>query len=233
MAAGGVINIRARNVPASRSAGSVDMVELTVADTGVGMTREVAARVFEPFFTTKEVGKGSGLGLAQVYAFVTSAGGQVSIDSKPGEGTAVTLKFIHADRISTAKAEPSRFSPRAEGLRRGRVLLVEDDQEVAALIGEMLDSIGFEAQHVPSADAALAALESGTKFDFVLSDVRMPGGMNGVELAHEIRRRDLNLQVVLSTAYPASARNAQAQGISVLIKPYSIEALSKVFVRRL
>jgi signal transduction histidine kinase len=150
---GGTITITANNVGG-------DFVRLSIHDTGVGMPPEVAARVFEPFFTTKEVGKGSGLGLAQVYGFAHQSGGKVSIQSEVGRGTTVTLLLPRSQRqpeaapkaLGSTGASPSR----ADRALRGDILLVEDDTEVAALTCEMLGSIGFEVIHVSSGAAALA-----------------------------------------------------------------------------
>jgi PAS domain S-box-containing protein len=227
---GGAITIGGRN--------SRDRVELTVADTGSGMSEAVVARVFEPFFTTKEVGKGSGLGLAQVYAFVSQSGGDVSIDSKEGCGTTVTMQFPRfAKPLDTDASElaPAREEPLLGGTteRIGHILLVEDDPEVAALTMEMLDSIGFDVTHVTSPKAALGALANGRAIDIVFSDVMMPGGMSGVDLSHEIRRRRPEIPVVLTTGYIEAAREAISDGLDVLLKPYQLDALARVLGDRL
>jgi signal transduction histidine kinase len=229
MPRGGKISIFARNVPQGFGKVACKAVALEIADAGQGMSEEVRARVFEPFFTTKEVGKGSGLGLAQVYAFVSQSGGDIAIDSKPGEGTRITLVFPRSQK-KPAGEETLRAAPMAEpngdGERHGQVLLVEDDSEVAALTGEMLDSIGYEVTHVATPAAALGALANGRRFDVVFSDVMMPGGMSGVELAREIRRRRPDMPIMLATGYIEAARDAVAEGLKVLAKPYQIEELA-------
>jgi signal transduction histidine kinase/CheY-like chemotaxis protein len=225
MPAGGRITITARNGERRDR----DKVILTVADTGVGMSEELISRVFEPFFTTKEVGKGSGLGLAQVYGFVSRSGGRVSIDSKPGEGAIVTMRFPRsAKRLDAGAPAPADAAPlRSASEPRGHVLLVEDDKEVAALTTEMLDAIGYAVTHVASPAAALGALADGRSIDIVFSDVMMPGGMNGVELAREIKRRRPDMPVVLSTGYVEAARGAISEGVEVLAKPYELDALEQ------
>jgi CheY-like chemotaxis protein len=209
-------------------------VALTVTDTGSGMTPEVQARVFEPFFTTKEVGKGSGLGLAQVYAFVSQSGGEVAIDTKVGEGTRITLFFPRSrqkpqveEASEDVEASQNGNNASGGGEVHGHVLLVEDDREVAALTSEMLDSIGYEVTHVASPAAALGALANGRRFDVVFSDVMMPGGMSGVDLAREIKRRRPEMPIILATGYIEAARDAVAEGLEVLSKPYQIEALAR------
>src|SRR5688572_4214323 len=221
---GGTISISASNADQS--------VELAITDTGTGMSPAVAGRVFEPFFTTKEVGKGSGLGLAQVYAFVNQSNGHVELTSKIGRGTTVTLTFPRSHK--PVKAQSGRPGPSVAPFDAtgtdgslGHVLLVEDDRTVAALTMDVLDSIGYDVTHVASATAALGTLANGKNVDVVLSDVMMPGGMNGVDLAREIRRRRADLPVMLATGYIEVARGAVSEGFQVLLKPYQPEALAQ------
>jgi len=227
---GGTIEISAANL-ADHVEGDLrgDFVRLAVTDEGVGMSDKVKAHVFEPFYTTKDVGRGSGLGLAQVHGFVTQSGGAVRIDSAVGRGTTVTLLLprsldtpIHRDRhLLHGHLYPERANP------SGCVLLVEDDDEVAALVKEMLEQLGYEVTRAASAIAALGALSNGRKVDLVFSDVMMPGGMNGVDLVREIRRRRSDLPVLLTSGYAEAAReDAAAEGISVLPKPYRIGDLA-------
>jgi signal transduction histidine kinase len=232
---GGTIRIKARNAPGSAFSRSQDSVALSIADTGVGMPEEVLARVFEPFFTTKEVGKGSGLGLAQVYGFVNQSNGRVAIDSRVGAGTTVTLTFPRSERAvdestiaTAASAAPAPRRPGAGTRSPGDVLLVEDDPTVADLTTDMLKGAGYTVIHVKSAASALDALADGRGIDVVFSDVMMPGGMNGVELAREIRKRWPGLPVVLTTGYIEAARTAMAEGLEVLVKPYELEELSAI-----
>ncbi|HWN06573.1 MAG TPA: ATP-binding protein [Steroidobacteraceae bacterium] len=235
MPEGGTIRIKASNTTRRGFSTSQDSVALSIADTGVGIPEKVLARVFEPFFTTKEVGKGSGLGLAQVYGFVNQSNGHVAIDSRVGAGTTVTLTFPRSERAvdesTLAAAASAAIAPRRPGAHAhspGEVLLVEDDPGVADLTIEMLKASGYTVIHVESAASALDTLANGRGIDVVFSDVMMPGGMSGVELAREIRKRWPELPVVLTTGYIEAARTAMAEGLEVLVKPYQLEALSAI-----
>ena len=194
------------------------------------MPPDVLSRAFEPFFTTKDVGKGSGLGLPQVYGFAHQSGGQVTIDSEVGVGTIVTLllpRSLQDPVESVGTADSSGVPvPRSDGARRGHVLLVEDDQEVSALTREMLNSLGFTVTHVTGAEAALGALANARAVDAVLSDIMMPGGVSGLELAREISRRHPTLPIILTTGYVEAAARMKDGEFHLLLKPYSLEALA-------
>jgi CheY-like chemotaxis protein len=206
-----------------------DYVRLSVTDTGVGMTAEVRERAFEPYFTTKELGKGAGLGLAQVYGFAKQSGGSVRIDSPAGRGTRVTLCL---PRSTKAAAGDQRLpmDTHVKGTppyEAGHVLLVEDNEEVSALVSEMLDQLGYRVTHAASAAAALGALANGRMVDIVFSDSMMPGGLNGVELAREIRARRAEMPVLLTSGYAdAVEQAAEVAGVNILPKPYRIDQLS-------
>jgi PAS domain S-box-containing protein len=231
MADGGVITITAENVQAEDNAGAVaDFVKIAIADTGSGMPAEVQARAFEPFFTTKDVNKGSGLGLPQVYGFAQQSGGRVAIDSAPGVGTIVTLLVPRSARepVAERSAETAASSANnADGERHGQVLLVEDDREVAALTRELLGSLGFSVTHVSSAEAAFGALANSRQIDVVLSDIMMPGGVSGLQLAREIRRRFPDLPIILMTGYLEAAAGMTDDEFDLLLKPFSVEALAE------
>jgi signal transduction histidine kinase/ActR/RegA family two-component response regulator len=229
MPVGGTIEIRAENLPAFDD-GDLhgDFVRLAVVDTGVGMSPEVKARVFEPFFTTKEIGKGSGLGLAQAYGFAQQSGGSVRIESELGRGTSVMLLLPRSAKVPAA-AQHALIDVRTArpATIAGRVLLVEDDHEVAALVTDMLDQLGYDVIRVASAAAALGALANGRRVDLVFSDIMMPGGMNGVDLAKEIHVRRGDLPVLLTSGYAEAAkRGASAEGVRVLPKPYRLDELA-------
>ncbi|MDR0182065.1 ATP-binding protein [Lysobacter arvi] len=222
----GVITISGRNVRDTIDGIEGDFVHLTVRDTGSGMSDEVKARVFEPFFTTKDVGKGSGLGLAQVYGFAKQSGGAVTIDSVVGRGTQITLCLPRSHHAATREGDEAHSHPDPADLPERCVLLVEDDVEVAALVEEMLRGIGYDVIHATNATAALGALANDRRVDLVFSDVMMPGGTNGIQLAKQIRTRRPALPVLLTSGFSEAMRGeAEALGISILRKPYGLKEL--------
>ncbi|MFL6547073.1 MAG: response regulator [Povalibacter sp.] len=228
MPLGGVIRIRAENAVLKDGELRGDYVRLSIIDTGTGMSDEVKAHVFEPFFTTKEVGKGSGLGLAQVYGFAKQSEGSVEIESEVGQGTSVTLVLPRSSEQPVQEAPTQDQTPpeRRKQESAGFVLLVEDNEEVAALVTEMLDELGYEVTRAGSAQAALGALANDRAVDLVFSDIMMPGEMDGLDLAREIRNRRPNLPIVLTSGYAEPAlRDAEAEGLRVLGKPYRVDEL--------
>jgi PAS domain S-box-containing protein len=230
MPEGGTITVGAENM-AGISTGELqgDFVRLYVADTGTGMSPEIVSRVFDPFFTTKDVGKGSGLGLAQVYGFAKQSGGTVRIDSAIGRGTTVSLLLPRSHKAPTvSNPQPIDLNVGTSlPVFAGCVLVVEDDDEVATLVHEMLSQMGFEVTRAASAAAALGALANGRSVDLVLSDIMMPGGMDGLELAREVRRRRPGLPILLTSGYADAAKHqAQQDGIAILPKPYQTATLA-------
>ena len=225
---GGVITISLENVLGESPQGvRGDFVKIAVADTGTGMTLEIQARAFEPFFTTKDVNKGSGLGLPQVYGFAQQSGGRVAIDSAVDVGTIVTIMLPRALREPANRAEAAGEPvARPDSERRGEVLLVEDDREVSALTRELLISLGFSVTHVASAEAALGALANSRHIDVVLSDIMMPGGVSGLQLAREIRIRYPNLPIILTTGYVEAAAGIEDGEFALLPKPFTADALA-------
>ena len=225
---GGSILIEASNAPGETVLGITgDFVRLTVTDSGTGIPEEVRTRVFDPFFTTKEIGKGSGLGLAQVYGFARQSGGTVWIESECDRGTSVIMLLPRSARVPDQPDGERPVEDDSPDASAGTVLLVDDDEEVAALVGEMLEHLGYRVTHAASAIDALTALQNGCQVDIVFSDVMMPGGMNGVELAREIRTRDLGVPVLLTSGYAEAAQqSAAAEGVHVLAKPYRLEELA-------
>jgi two-component system, NtrC family, sensor kinase len=229
MPSGGTLTITAKPVvlrgKASEEGLSGEFVALRVADTGEGIPADVLPRVFEPFFTTKDVGKGTGLGLSQVYGFARQSGGAAAIASSARRGTVVTL-FLPQTREKPARArEPSA----AVAVKRaaGTVLLVEDNAEVAEVAKSYFEELGYQVKQAASAPAGLDLLESENGIDVVFSDILMPGGMNGLQLADAVRQRFPKIAVLLTTGYSSSGRDALAQGFAVLQKPYDLAALQR------
>jgi signal transduction histidine kinase/ActR/RegA family two-component response regulator len=225
MPGGGTITIGAENVPASDE-GASDSVRLTVSDTGSGMPPAVVARAFEPFFTTKEVGKGSGLGLAQAYGFARESGGSISIESEVGRGTRIVLMLPRSRRplfeplVTDSKTHETTQSPNRQ------VLLVEDDEHVAGMVGDMLRQLGFSVVRTTNAAEAVTALDKTPEIDLVFTDIVMPGDMDGVRLAQHLKIYHPNLPVLLTSGHPgAAAKVVEAEGLKVLAKPYRLEEL--------
>ncbi|MDB5461261.1 MAG: integral rane sensor hybrid histidine kinase [Caulobacteraceae bacterium] len=224
---GGLITIRARNRPDRAVEGlDGDFVELTVTDTGRGMSAETIHRVFEPFFTTKAVGKGTGLGLSQVYGFTRASGGDARIRSEPGRGAAISLFFPRSTRPLDAPAADAGPPPEVRTPANVTVLLVEDDDAVAHAVGAMLSELGYRYDRAPNATAALERLESGQHVDLVFSDMVMPGAIDGVTLARVIRDRWPDLPVVLTSGFSEAADAAARDGWRLLAKPYRMETLA-------
>ncbi len=203
-------------------------VALRVSDTGEGMAPETMERVFEPFFTTKAFGEGTGLGLSQVFGFAKQIGGAVTVESELGKGSTFTL-YLPASR------GPNEIANANGKKALGRVLIVEDDDLVAELAAGMLAELGFETMIAHSAKEALARLAKGEKPKLIFSDIIMPGGISGLELAWRIRDRFPELPILLTTGYSEEA--GAAHGFPVLQKPYELEtlagALQKVLKRSL
>ena len=228
---GGTLKISAHNVVLDGEPDGLkgEHVALQVSDTGSGMSPETLERVFEPFFTTKSFGEGTGLGLSQVFGFAKQIGGAVAVESEPGEGATFTL-YLPASR---GVAAGERQANHTHAL--GRVLIVEDDMLVAELAANMLDELGFETVVVHSAKEALDRLAGGDKPKLIFSDVVMPGGISGIELARKVRDRFPELPILLTTGY--SEQVAGTHGFPVLQKPYELEtlasALGKILKREL
>jgi len=229
MPEGGSILLQAANAPNAQVLGREgDFVRLAVVDSGTGIPDELRERVFDPFFTTKEIGKGSGLGLAQVYGFARQSGGTVWIDTQCGQGTSVIMLLPRSQQVPEQVSSETIRVDVFHGASAGHVLLVDDDQEVAVTVGQMLEHLGYQVTHCASATAALKELANERQIDVVFSDVMMPGGMNGVELAREIHTRQLGIPVLLTSGYAEAARTlAEAEGVHVLAKPYRLEELAE------
>ena len=227
MPSGGTLTIGAKPVvmrgKSTEEGLSGEFVAVRIADTGTGIPPEVLPRVFEPFFTTKDVGKGTGLGLSQVYGFARQSGGAASIATSARRGTAVTL-FL--PRSFEAPAQPRREAVASTVVRpAGAVLVVEDNPEVAAVAQAYLEQLGYAVRHAAGAQAGLDLLAGEAGIDLVFSDILMPGGMNGLQLADTVRRLYPDVAVLLTTGYSSSAQDAVRRGFAVLQKPYDLAGL--------
>jgi PAS domain S-box-containing protein len=198
-------------------------VSIAVSDTGSGMPESVRERAFEPFFTTKGAGRGTGLGLSTVYGFATQSGGTVTLDSMPGTGTTVTMLLPQATPLAAAVAADEAPSPRpvARGLR---VLLVEDDSAVRAVALEFLEALAARVTACVNGEEALAAIDAGTPFDLLLSDIALGAGVRGTELARKAQERRPGLAVLLVSGFPEELIDVDRVAPpdwALLPKPYS------------
>lgn len=223
---GGVLTIRSEETSLPES--NRQAVALSLTDTGTGMETEVLARVFEPFFTTKSVGKGTGLGLSQVYGFAAQSGGDVRLTSEPGQGTTVAIILPCTDQAAD-KRPPLEEDAGAH--RTGRVLVVDDNEEVGAFAEALLGELGHRVTRAKAATEALELLEQH-QFDVVFTDVVMPG-MSGLELAEALRTRHPDVRIVLTTGYSDEVTTSGTGGLPVVFKPYRLEALASALDKAL
>ena len=217
---GGKINLSARNVRLKR--GEVEDLEgefvgLAITDAGGGIPPEIMPRIFEPFFTTKSVGRGTGLGLSQVYGFARQSGGAVKVVSMVGRGTTITIYLPRTEGELSALPQPAAEQP--AGLAEGTILAVEDNREVAEVTAKMLEDMGYRVVRAQNGPDALLLLQRNDKIDLVFSDIVMPGAMNGLALAREIRTRFPGIPVVLTSGYSDAVQSARAQ-FTILRKPF-------------
>ncbi|WP_345815642.1 ATP-binding protein [Paraburkholderia sp. PREW-6R] len=235
---GGRFTIRATNRPFPREDGfplAGDFVQLSLEDTGVGMAPDILARAFEPLFTTKAKGMGTGLGLPQVFAFCERSGGLAAIDSAVGAGTSVRLYLPRAAKPPQTVGPAETCADEADAPPGVRILLVEDNEEVAAGMEALLQMMGHQVTCVFNADAALRLFDDARSrqartgeplpFDVVLSDIHMPGRMNGIDLAEAVLAFDPHLPVILVTGYAEELDRARHVNVHVLSKPFDIAVL--------
>jgi len=204
-------------------------VLIEVRDTGTGIEAAILKRVFEPFFTTKPVGQGTGLGLSQVRTLCQASGGEVHIESQPGEGTCVRLCFPPASVSAATKATERPPLPANLDFR---VLLVEDNAAVAEATRSLLQSMGCETTHFATGDSAWKYIEAdANRVDIVLTDIEVPGSMDGIALGRAIMARRPGLPVILMTGYAERLREAKLMRWAVLPKPCSSETLARAIVK--
>jgi signal transduction histidine kinase/DNA-binding response OmpR family regulator len=197
---------------------------LVVRDTGPGMPHDVASRIFEPFFTTKDVGKGSGLGLSQVYGFVQQSGGEVTVVTALGEGAAFEITLPAITPPARVEAAPSAPSEDATGSEH--ILVVEDDPALLALAVDTLESLGYRVTTANNAASALRRLKGGTAFEMLFSDVVMPGGVSGLDLARKARVGNPALKVLLTSGFIGEEAIDWADEYPMLDKPYDSPSLA-------
>jgi PAS domain S-box-containing protein len=231
---GGTLRVVARNVPPHERVAGLEgsYVAVAISDTGTGIPEHLRHRVIEPFFTTKGVGKGSGLGLSQAYGFATQSGGTLMIESTVGKGTTVTF-YLPAAKSLPAAAVKRTGAPRQNG--RGRVLVVEDDPDIAELAVGLLEDAGYTARLVNSAESAIDEL-GRADVDALFSDVMLPGGMNGAELAQFVRSNFPRIGILLATGHAELRASELAAQFELIPKPYDqgslVGAMAKVLQER-
>jgi PAS domain S-box-containing protein len=199
-----------------------DYVQVSVSDTGVGMTQEIIDHCFEPFFTTKAAEKGTGRGLSMVYGFVKQSGGHIKIYSELGHGTSVKIYLPRADRQAQARVA-SDPAPTTQTQGREVILVVEDNADLRTVMVKQLTDLGYETREAENAKAALAALAEHPEVELLFTDIIMPGGMTGVELAREVRRLHPKVKILLTSGYTARAMANgfhDIEGLELLQKPF-------------
>lgn len=234
MPGGGKLTLETANVVIDQAASpdsetlAGEFVTVSVTDTGGGIPADIIDRVFEPFFTTKEMGRGTGLGLAMVYGFVKQTGGTVRIESEAGRGTVVRLYLPRSKGQATAKQEPAPAVAALGG--HETILVVEDDPLVRGYVIAQLGGLGYKTLIAGEADAALALVDQGAEFDLLFTDVVMPGGMNGRQLAEAVRRRRPGVKVLYTSGYTDEFVHDGRldSGVALLRKPYRKSDLSQI-----
>ena len=203
-------------------------VGIFVTDTGIGMAPDTVAHAFEPFFTTKEIGQGTGLGLSQVFGFIKQSGGHVKIYSEVGEGTTVKLylpRYRGSENVVDERLESHQLPPGRSEL----VLVVEDDPDVRDYTVEMVGDLGYSVLSASDGASALRLLDSNREVSLLFTDVGLPGGMNGRQLAEQALRRQPRLKVLYTTGYARNAIVHQGRldpGVEVIFKPFTYSDLA-------
>ncbi|HEX5237650.1 MAG TPA: ATP-binding protein [Sphingomicrobium sp.] len=226
MSGGGVLTIRTRLVTPTDDR---TCMALEIHDTGQGMNAETADRIFEPFFTTKGTGKGTGLGLSQVYGFATQSGGDVEVESAPGEGATLTMT-LPCIETPAALRTPNRLIEIAK-VRPAKILIVEDNEEVGVFAEALLTELGHDVVRASSGEEALD-IARGQRFDVVFSDVVMPG-MGGLRLSEILKQEQPQLPVILATGYSQEIAESGSGDRPVILKPYRLSTLSEALAAAL
>jgi CheY-like chemotaxis protein/two-component sensor histidine kinase len=223
------VNISLPDAEAGRHGGLAagDYIVIRVTDTGIGMSRDVAAKAFDPFFTTKPIGQGTGLGLSMIYGFAKQSGGSAEIESTPGIGTTIKL---HIPRLAGGVADEAGrpASPSLPGAEGETILVVEDDPAVRLLVLELLGELGYDTIEAVDSRTALPILQSTRKLDLMVSDVGLPG-MSGRQLAEVARQYRPDLKILFITGYAENAAvrgDFLAKGMELILKPFAIDVLA-------
>jgi PAS domain S-box-containing protein len=234
---GGTLSIRTRNAPLDEDQARVrdldpgDYVALSVTDSGTGMSPEVIARAFDPFFTTKPLGEGTGLGLSMIYGFARQSGGQVRIDSEFGKGATFSIflpRHHGADHAGEEIAPDTGATPRAG--HGETVLVVDDEPGVRMLIAELLAELGYQLLEAEDAASGLALLESDVRIDLLVSDVGLPGGINGRQMADRARESRPDLRILFITGYAEQdvvGQGSLGRDMHVMTKPFELDRLGR------
>jgi signal transduction histidine kinase/CheY-like chemotaxis protein len=232
---GGKLTIETANTSLDgRAARENDMVAgqyvmVCVTDTGIGMAPEVIERAFDPFYTTKPMGQGTGLGLSMTYGFAKQSGGQVRIYSEVGKGTTMRIFLPQHAGEEDAESLPAQATEAPRAQAGETVLIVDDDEAVRMLVTEVLQELGYGAIEAPDGTSGLNVLQSNARIDLLITDVGLPGGMNGRQIADAARVRRPGLKVLFITGYAENAvvRNGYLEaGMQIMIKPFTMEALA-------
>jgi signal transduction histidine kinase len=233
MPSGGKLTIETANIRLDEAYADMEedvtagqYVMIAVSDTGAGMPPEVVRKAFDPFFTTKEIGKGTGLGLSQVYGFIKQSGGHAKIYSEPGEGTTIKL---YLPRLISAAAEEGgpAIEPPPPGTEL--VLVVEDEPDVRSFVVDMLHDLGYRVLDAANAHAALQILDRRNDISLLFTDVGLPGGVNGRQLAEQAKRRHPEIKILYTTGYARNAIVHQGRldpGVELINKPFTYAALA-------
>jgi signal transduction histidine kinase len=233
MPSGGKLTIETANIRLDEAYADMEedvtagqYVMIAVSDTGAGMPPEVVKKAFDPFFTTKEIGKGTGLGLSQVYGFIKQSGGHAKIYSEPGEGTTIKLYLPRLISAAVEEGGPA-IEPPPPGTEL--VLVVEDEPDVRSFVVDMLHDLGYRVLDAANAHAALQILDRRNDISLLFTDVGLPGGVNGRQLAEQAKRRHPEIKILYTTGYARNAIVHQGRldpGVELINKPFTYAALA-------
>ncbi len=232
---GGILTIMTRNIDPSARLGILqaehtnkDYLLISVRDTGIGMAPDVAERAIEPFFTTKGEGKGTGLGLSMVYSFIKQSSGLMQIESEPGKGTAISMLLPRANQDSAGSQNDLNPSVTAPGGSE-TILIVEDNPSLRPVVRGLLEGLGYKIIEAETGAQALTILDANAGIDLLLTDIGLPGGMTGFQLAEQARSRALPVKVLYTTGYAKSSPGQldREEKIHVLRKPYRRHELAR------